>query len=67
MITDALILAEPYLKISDQIRDPNKYLYLTDHIMSQIEMSDIPVRCQSNPINYSKLLLTLTTGTGKIS
>ena len=64
MIIDALILAEPYLKIADQIRDPNKYLYLTDDVMPRIEMSDNPVRFQ---LIYSKLLLTLTTGIGKIS
>ena len=44
MIVDALLLAEPHLKIADQIRDPKKFLYLTDDIMPRIEMSESPVR-----------------------
>ena len=44
MIVDALILAEPYLKIAEQVWIPKKFLYLTDDIMRRIESSDEPVR-----------------------
>lgn len=56
MIIDALILAEPHLKIANQIQDPQRYLYLTDDIMPRIEMSEDPVRHQFNYL----LLLSLT-------
>ena len=46
MIIDTLLLAKPYLKIADQIRDPTRYLYLTDDIMSRLEMNRDPVRRQ---------------------
>ncbi|KAJ6473169.1 hypothetical protein C8R45DRAFT_1012504 [Mycena sanguinolenta] len=42
MIVDALILAEPYLKIAEQVWIPKKFLYLTDDIMRRIESSDEP-------------------------
>ncbi|KAJ6598378.1 hypothetical protein DFH09DRAFT_1131650 [Mycena vulgaris] len=42
MIVDALILAEPFMKIADQIEIPQKFLYLTDDIMPRIESSDDP-------------------------
>ena len=37
MIVDALLAAEKKLKIAEQIRDPERYVYLTDDIMPQIE------------------------------
>ncbi|KAK0205885.1 hypothetical protein DFS33DRAFT_540439 [Desarmillaria ectypa] len=37
MIIDALLLAEPYLKIASRVFDPQKFTYLTDDIMTQIE------------------------------
>ncbi|KAJ7124520.1 hypothetical protein C8R44DRAFT_148982 [Mycena epipterygia] len=42
MIVDALILAEPFMKIAEQIEIPKKFLYLTDDIMPRIESSDDP-------------------------
>ncbi|KLO13832.1 hypothetical protein SCHPADRAFT_827447, partial [Schizopora paradoxa] len=40
MIIDALKLAEPHMKIAQRIRDPKKYLHLTDNIMQSIKMSE---------------------------
>lgn len=37
MIIDALLLAEPYLKIASRVFDPKEFTYLTDDIMTQIE------------------------------
>ncbi|KAJ7740601.1 hypothetical protein B0H16DRAFT_1566945 [Mycena metata] len=42
MIVDALILAEPHLKIADRIEVPRKFLYLTDDIKPRIESSEDP-------------------------
>ncbi|KAF7354636.1 hypothetical protein MSAN_01377100 [Mycena sanguinolenta] len=42
MIVDALILAEPYLKIAEKVWQPKKFLYLTDDIMQRIESGDEP-------------------------
>ncbi|KAI9591511.1 HD phosphohydrolase domain-containing protein [Syncephalis fuscata] len=39
MITDALLLADPYLKLSDAIDRPEDYLKLTDHVLKNIEFS----------------------------
>jgi hypothetical protein len=43
MIVDGLIAAEPHMKIAEQIFDPNKFLYLTDDIMSRIQSSEAHV------------------------
>jgi deoxynucleoside triphosphate triphosphohydrolase SAMHD1 len=43
MIIDAMLLAEPYLKIASHINDPKKYLGLTDDIRSEIQRSQAPV------------------------
>jgi deoxynucleoside triphosphate triphosphohydrolase SAMHD1 len=43
MVVDALLAAEPVLKISERIYDPAKYLYLTDGILQEIEQSTDPV------------------------
>jgi len=43
MIVDALLAAEPALKFANHINNPKKFLYLTDHIMSEILSSDKPV------------------------
>lgn len=43
MIVDALLAADPVLKISERIDDPAKYLYLTDGILQEIEQSTDPV------------------------
>ncbi|KAJ7071732.1 hypothetical protein B0H15DRAFT_88799 [Mycena belliarum] len=42
MIVDALILADPILKIAGQIDIPEKFLYLTDDIMKRIQSSNDP-------------------------
>jgi hypothetical protein len=44
MIIDALIAAEPAMKIAGQIDDPARYVHLTDDIMPRIESTDCPVR-----------------------
>ena len=44
MIIDALIAAEPIMKIAGQIDDPKRYVHLTDDIMARIESTDHPVR-----------------------
>ena len=43
MIVDAMLLAEPYLKIASHINDPKKYLGLTDDIRTEIQRSQAPV------------------------
>lgn len=40
MIVDALMAAEPVLKFARHINDPDKFVYLTDQIMSSILSSD---------------------------
>ena len=43
MIVDAMLAAEPYLKIASHINDPKKYLGLTDDIRTEIQRSRAPV------------------------
>ena len=43
MIVDAMLAAEPYLKIAAHINDPKKYLGLTDDIRTEIQRSQAPV------------------------
>ncbi|KAJ7476897.1 hypothetical protein B0H11DRAFT_2031118 [Mycena galericulata] len=43
MIMDALKLAEPIMKIAEQIDIPQKFMHLTDNIKPQIEQSDDPM------------------------
>ena len=43
MIVDAMLAAEPYLKIASHINDPKKYLGLTDDIRTEIQRSQAPV------------------------
>jgi HD superfamily phosphohydrolase len=43
MIIDALLAAEPHMQIARRIRDPKKFLYLTDSIMDRIQESEEPV------------------------
>ena len=47
MIIDALLSAEPHLKIAQRVFDPEQYLHLTDTIMPVIESSNDPV---TNPL-----------------
>jgi len=44
MMVDAMLVAEPYLKIASQIYDPKRYLELTDDIRTEIQRSQAPVR-----------------------
>ena len=39
MIDDALTLADPYLRISERIRDPETFYLLTDSLLNTIESS----------------------------
>lgn len=43
MVVDALLEADPYLKLSEQIDDPSRYVLLTDSILEEIERSNEPV------------------------
>jgi hypothetical protein len=43
MVVDALLAADAYLKISEQIDDPHRYVLLTDSILEEIERSVNPV------------------------
>lgn len=43
MIVDAMLAAEPHLKIASNIGDPKKYLGLTDDIRTEIQRSQAPV------------------------
>jgi hypothetical protein len=43
MMVDAMLAAEPYLKIAGQIDDPKKYLGLTDDIRTEVQRSEAPV------------------------
>ncbi|KAL1743865.1 hypothetical protein HDZ31DRAFT_39918 [Schizophyllum fasciatum] len=42
MIIDALILAEPHMRIAQRVFQPEKYLHLTDEVMGWIEASEDP-------------------------
>ncbi|KAJ2929353.1 hypothetical protein H1R20_g7742, partial [Candolleomyces eurysporus] len=42
MIVDALLLAEPYMKIAERVFDPERFLYLNDYILNEIERSKAP-------------------------
>lgn len=44
MVVDALVAADPVLKLSQKIDDPDEYLHLTDSILETIENSKDPVR-----------------------
>lgn len=43
MIVDGLTKAEPVMHIAKRLENPKEYLYLTDHIMTEIEASKDPV------------------------
>lgn len=38
-MVDALLAADPYLRISERIRDPKRFTYLNDSILLEIESS----------------------------
>lgn len=58
MIIDALKLAEPKMKIAEQILDPKRYVHLTDDIMARIESSEDPVRLRLRHYPSSRLTCT---------
>lgn len=43
MIIDALLKAEPHMKIAERIYNPRQFLRLTDSIMDRIQESEEPV------------------------
>lgn len=43
MLVDALVAADPILKLSDTIYDAEKYLFVTDSVVEEIERSTNPV------------------------
>lgn len=47
MIVDALLLADPYLKIADRIHDPKRFVHLNDDILNEVDRSSGDVRCPS--------------------
>lgn len=49
MLIDAVLAAEPYLKIAEQIENPKQYVYLTDDIKLRIQSTTEPV---SAPESY---------------
>ena len=50
MLVDALLAADPYLKMSAMIDNPDEYLYLTDAILKEIERSKVPELAESRRI-----------------
>lgn len=43
MLVDALLKADPYLKIAERIYDPRRFMYLDDSIILEVERSECPV------------------------
>lgn len=39
MVTDALLAAEPYLKVANFVDKPDRYVFLTDNLLNKIEES----------------------------
>ncbi|KAL4067181.1 hypothetical protein V8B97DRAFT_1978480 [Scleroderma yunnanense] len=39
MVMDALLAAEPYLKVANHVSKPDRYVYLTDYLLNKIEES----------------------------
>ncbi|KAF8436802.1 hypothetical protein L210DRAFT_979380 [Boletus edulis BED1] len=39
MVIDALLAAEPFLKIADLVENPKRYVFLTDNLLNRIEES----------------------------
>lgn len=57
MIVAALIAAEPVLHLAEAIDDPEKYLYVTDSVIEDIERSKDPVSlCYFPPCSRGKLI-----------
>ena len=43
MVIDAMLSAEPYLKIADYVENPKRYVYLTDNLLNKVEESTAEV------------------------
>ncbi|GBE79040.1 HD-domain/PDEase-like protein [Sparassis crispa] len=52
MLVDALLLADRHLNFSRHIYDPAKFLYLTDHLRTQIESSEEPELAEARAIFF---------------
>ena len=65
MIIDALKAAEPKLRIAGQIKDPKRYVFLTDDIMARIESSDDPVSAYPFLYSFTNFLNCLEGSRGK--
>ncbi|KAF5343308.1 hypothetical protein D9756_011590 [Leucocoprinus leucothites] len=50
MIIDALLAAEPHLRIAERVFDPEKFIFLNDSILNQIESSTVPELAKSRAI-----------------
>jgi hypothetical protein len=50
MIIDALLAADRHLKIAEQVDKPEKYVHLTDNIMTYIESTSDPELAESRAI-----------------
>lgn len=40
MVIDALLAAEPYLRIANYVEKPDRYVFLTDNLLNKIEESN---------------------------
>lgn len=68
MLIDAVLAAEPYMKIAEQIEDPKRYIYLTDDIKLRIQATTEPVRISHRCLSsYSRPTLGAPEGTRHIS
>ncbi|KAJ3573732.1 hypothetical protein NP233_g2239 [Leucocoprinus birnbaumii] len=50
MIIDALLAAEPYLRVAERVFDPEKFIFLNDSILNHIECSIGPELARSRAI-----------------
>ncbi|KDQ65179.1 hypothetical protein JAAARDRAFT_168116 [Jaapia argillacea MUCL 33604] len=50
MIIDALLAADPIMKIAQQIHQPEKYIFLTDDLRGRIQSSDDPRLAEARAI-----------------
>ncbi|KAH0839456.1 hypothetical protein J3R83DRAFT_246 [Lanmaoa asiatica] len=60
MVIDALLEAEPYLKIADLVENPKRFVYLTDDLLGKIEestekVSPLPTRPPTAPTYTQEL------------
>jgi len=52
MIIDALLAAEPHMKIAEQVDKPDKFVFLTDDIMPTIERTTSKVDFVVHPPTF---------------